>query len=140
MSEKIKSEAAVNYMKQMVDTVKINIKSLKMPEINNIKAKKDLDNFLLYFENAVNSSTPFIDNVNKMREQGIWLPEKITDESVKTGYYNLAKGYFNKVFNNDSFMNVLFMTQTKQSRAIQEALQNINRLLNEIIEGKRELG
>lgn len=139
MSEAIKQEAAINYMKQMVDTIKTNIKSLKMPEINNIRAKKDLDDFLSYFENAVSSSTPFIDNVHKMREQGIWLPEKITDASVKKGYYSLAKGYFYKVFNNESFMNVLFMTQTKQSREIQSALQNINKLLNEIIEGKREL-
>lgn len=131
--EKIKKEDALKYMKQMCFIVKSNIQSLRMPEISNIKIRKDLDEFILYFENALTSSDPFIENVNKMREQGIWLPEKITDASVKSNYYNVAKGHFYQVFNNESFINILFKTKTKQSSEIQNALININKLLEKIM-------
>ena len=139
MPKQTTKQDALNYVKQMCFTVKANIASLGMKEINNIKIQKDLDEFILYFENALYSSDPFIENVAKMREQGIWLPDKITDASVKLGYYNVAKGYFYKVFENKSFTDILFRTNTPKSREMMNALQAVNKFLSEIINGEIEI-
>lgn len=97
---------------------------------------KNTNEFFEYFKNAVESADPFIQNVNAMRAQGLWLPEKINNGSVKAAYYNLAKGYARKIINNPNAEHIMYSADREKIRAIYNIEKDIENYINDIIEGR----
>lgn len=97
------------------------------------------DEFYEYFKNAVESADPFIQNVNTMRAQGLWLPEKINDTSVRQVYFKLAKGYAGKIINNPNAEHAIYSADREKLRAIYNIVKDINKYIDDIIEGRKVL-
>lgn len=131
-----RKEDMIKYIKKSCDIIKVNLIHTKLPSGNKKEINNKLDEFFSYFENAVASSAPFIENVNNMRANGIWLPDKINDSSVRQNYFNVAKGYFFQVINDENFQNVIYTEQSVYTQTINSVLRNINKVLNDIIDGK----
>ena len=131
-----KKEDMLRYIKKSCDIIKVNLIHTRLPAENRKEINNKLDEFYSYFENAVVSSDPFAENVRNMRANGIWLPDKINDSSVKQNYFNVAKGYFFQVLNDENLQKVIYTEQSVHTKTINNTLRNINKVLNDIIDGK----
>ena len=131
-----KKEDMLKYIKKSCDIIKVNLIHTRLPSDNKKEINNKLDEFYSYFENAVVSSDPFAENVRNMRANGIWLPDKINDSSVKQNYFNVAKGYFFQVLNDANLQKVIYTEQSVHTKTINNTLRNINKVLNDIIDGK----
>lgn len=138
MAEKITSEAVLKYIENACNTIKRYCSSMYKTAPADKKVIIDnTDEFYSYFKNAVESSDPFAQNVEAMRAQGLWLPEKINNSSVKAAYFNLSKGYCMKIVNNEAAVKILHSSDRDKISGVHSVVNNINKYIDEIIKGEK---
>lgn len=133
----INKKEALKQIQSRCDLIKRYIKEMNhSPVADKQVLTHNTNEFLDYFKNAIESADPFIQNVNAMRAQGLWLPDKINNSSVKAAYYNLAKGYARKIINNPNAEHALCSADREKIRAIYNIEKDIEKYIDDIIEGR----
>lgn len=133
----INKKEALKQMKSRCDLIKHYIKEMNhSPVADRQVLTHNTNEFFDYFKNAIESADPFMQNVNAMRAQGLWLPDKINNGSVKAAYYNLAKGYARKIINNTSAEHMIMSADREKMRAIYSIVKDIEKYIDDIIEGR----
>lgn len=136
MAEITQKEALRN-IKSRCDQILIHANSMThTPVVDKQVIIHNTNEFYEYFKNAVESSDPFIKNVNTMRAQGLWLPDKINNNSVKAAYYNLAKGYARKIINNPNAERASVSADREKIKTIYNIVKDVEKYIDDIIEGR----
>lgn len=136
MSKTVSKEEIIKQMQTLTTSFMGKVLELKLIT----KEKKDsfkteMEDFILYFNNAVNSSNPFSANVEAMRKQGIWLPDKINASSVRANYFNVAKAKLYEAVTNVCLSTILNISPKQSALAIQTIFGNTVALIDNLIKG-----
>ena len=128
----IKKEDAKKYINSLCEKAAGQIRSCnQVPFALRNSLLKDTGDIISYANNAIESSDPFMQNIEAMRAKGLWMPENINKNNVRAGYFNTAR---NKVFElYDKIKHTQKIIQSPVGGAICSELIELNNFLERIM-------
>lgn len=127
----IKKEDGKKYVRSLCENIIGQIRKCgALPYAQRNMLIKDVEEIMAFSDNAFESSDPFMQNVDAMRAQGLWLPENINKKNVRAGYFNTARGKAIKLY--DKIKHTQKIIQSPQGGAVCGAIIEINNFLERV--------